>query len=90
MHFLDGLFNTFKQWLVLRRKQAFGATMSLVVYYCIGVPFGFYLALVRGWGLLGLWAGLGVAVLLGAIATGVQAIVDAANITADAPHRGAL
>ena len=61
MHFMDGLFNMFKQWLVLRRKQAFGAAMSLVVYYGIGVPTGLYLAFWRSWGLLGLWSGLGLA-----------------------------
>ena len=76
MHFLDGLFNAFKSWLVLRRKQAFGAMMSLVVYYCIGVPIGCYLAFWRSWGLLGLWAGLGLAVLLGVMAAGAQTVLD--------------
>ena len=80
MHFMDGLFNMFKQWLVLRRKQAFGAVMSLVVYYCIGVPIGIYLAFWRGWGLLGLWSGLGLAVFLGVVAAGVQAVLDIAEL----------
>lgn len=76
MHFLDGLFNAFKSWLVQRRKQSFGAAMSLIVYYFIGVPVGCYLAFWRSWGLLGLWAGLGLSVLLGVVAAGVQAVLD--------------
>ena len=85
MHLLDGLFNSLKQWLVLRRKQAFGALMSLVVYYGVGVPIGIYLAFGRGWGLLGLWAGLGVAVLLGTLATGTQVALDIASLSCRAP-----
>ena len=85
MHFLDGLFNVFKQWCVVRRKQAFGAAMSLVVYYGIGVPIGVYLAFWRGWGLLGLWAGLGMAVFLGAVAAGVQTVIDIADLVAAEP-----
>ena len=84
MHFLDGLFNAFKSWLVLRRKQAFGAVMSIIVYYCIGVPFGCYLAFWRSWGLLGLWTGLGLAVLLGVLAAGVQAVLDINQLLRDA------
>lgn len=81
MHLLDGLFNVFKQWLVVRNRQGFGATMSIVIYYAIGVPAGLYLAFGRGWHLLGLWAGLGVSVALGALAAGVQATLDMAALT---------
>jgi len=34
----QGLFNVFKAWLTVRAKQAFGAVMSLVIYYCVGGP----------------------------------------------------
>ena len=43
MHLLDGLFNVYKAWLTVRKQQAFGAVMSLVIYYCVGVPLGFWL-----------------------------------------------
>ena len=54
MHLLDGQFNVFKAWLTVRRKQAFGAAMSVVIYYCVGVPLGFGLAFALGWRLVGL------------------------------------
>ena len=76
MHFLDGLFNVLKQWLTVRKKQAFGAVMSLIVYYGFGVPLGYWLAWHAGWGLVGLWAGLGASVLLGCVTTALQAVHD--------------
>ena len=76
MQYMDGLFNVFKTWLVIRKQQAFGAVMSIVIYYGVGVPLGFCLAFWQDLGLLGLWAGLGVAVFLGCVITGVQATLD--------------
>jgi len=76
MHFLDGLFNVLKAWLTVRNKQAFGALMSLVIYYGVGVPLGYWLAWHLDWGLVGLWTGLGTSVLLGCVATAVQAACD--------------
>merc|ERR1712100_970975 len=72
MHECDGLFNVLKSWLTVRNEQYFGALMSLVVYYCLGLPFGFFLAFHAGLGLIGLWLGLGSAVFLGTIATFLQ------------------
>ena len=37
-------FNVFKAWLTVRKKQAFGAVMTVGVYYCFGVPLGAWLA----------------------------------------------
>ena len=47
MQLLDGLFNVYKAWLTVRKQQAFGAVMSLVIYYCVGVPLGFWLVCAR-------------------------------------------
>lgn len=33
MHLLDGVFNVLKGWLTVRKQQAFGAGMSLFIYY---------------------------------------------------------
>lgn len=75
-HVADGTFNQLKAWLTVRQKQAFGALMSLVVYYGVGLPLGFVLAFERGWGLYGLWTGLSVAVLAGCVTAGGQAWLD--------------
>ena len=48
------------------------------------MPLGYYLAFVRSWGLRGLWAGLGVAVLLGCVTMGVQASRDVRRLIAEA------
>mmetsp|Transcript_57759 Transcript_57759/g.95467 ORF Transcript_57759/g.95467 Transcript_57759/m.95467 type:complete len:519 (+) Transcript_57759:24-1580(+) len=76
MHLLDGLFNILKAWLTVRKQQAFGAGMTLFIYYGCGVPLGLWLAFPQRWGLIGLWTGLGLAVLLGCIGAGVQTTRD--------------
>ena len=50
----------------------------------MGVPLGFWLAFRAGWGLIGLWVGLGAAVTLGCVTTGVQAARDIHRAVADA------
>ena len=80
MHLLDAPFNVFKAWLTVRKKQVFGAVMTVVVYYLFGVPLGAWLAWRAGWGLVGLWLGLGAAVLLGCIAASGQVAMDVARL----------
>ena len=89
MHLLDAPFNVFKAWLTVRKQQAFGAVMTVVVYYGFGVPLGAWLAWRAGWGLVGLWLGLGAAVFLGCIAASGQVAMDMARLLggeADAPE----
>ena len=35
------------RWLTVREMQALGAVFSLVIYYCVGVPLGFWLVRAR-------------------------------------------
>ena len=91
MHLLDAPFNACKAWLTVRRQQVFGAVMTVVVYYGFGVPLGAWLAWRAGWGLVGLWLGLGAAILLGCIAASGQVAMDVARLLggeADANNEG--
>ncbi len=38
-------------------KQNLAASIHLIAYYLIAIPFGYYLAFHAGWGLVGLWTG---------------------------------
>jgi len=76
MQVFDGLFNILKSWLIVRQHQLFGAVQSLVIYYAVGLPAGFWLAFKMDWGLKGLWCGLGLAVLLGVLVCGARVAQD--------------
>jgi MATE family multidrug resistance protein len=43
------------------------AVMNLIGYYMLGLPLAWWLAFRRGWGLVGLWLGLAVALMVIAI-----------------------
>lgn len=45
-------------------RQSVAAWLNLVVYYLIALPFGFYLTFKLNWALMGLWAGLSIALFL--------------------------
>jgi len=76
MHFVDAAFNTLKCWLTVRKFQRFGAVMSLACYYVLGLPFGSFLSFNCSFGLVGLWVGLGMAVLAGTAMSAVCAWMD--------------
>jgi Na+-driven multidrug efflux pump len=81
MHFLDGLFLVYKFFLTVRQKQFFGTLFTLVNYYLVGLPIGIWLAFRGGWGIIGLWTGCGVAVLLGCVAAGTQVVRELQELT---------
>lgn len=83
MQLCDGLFNVMKAWLVVRQHQVFGAVQSLVVYYTVGVPLGWWLAFRQGWGLVGLWCGMGAAVVLGLAASATKVAADVQALCAE-------
>mmetsp|Transcript_39149 Transcript_39149/g.113027 ORF Transcript_39149/g.113027 Transcript_39149/m.113027 type:complete len:489 (-) Transcript_39149:38-1504(-) len=83
MQLCDGLFNILKSWLVVRQHQVFGAVQSLLVYYAVGLPLGWWLAFPQGWGLLGLWLGLGVAVVTGTAACAALVVKDMRELCGD-------
>jgi MATE family multidrug resistance protein len=45
-------------------KQSVAAFINLIAYYCIALPFGFYLTFKLNMALMGLWTGLSVALFL--------------------------
>lgn len=47
-----------------RGKQAANALLNLTAYYVIGIPFGLWLTFSRDMGLMGLWLGLTVALVI--------------------------
>lgn len=75
-HYADGLFNTLKAWLVVRQHQTFGAVQSLLVYYCVGLPLGWWLSRPKDLDVAGLWLGLAVAVVLGVFACLGRVLLD--------------
>jgi Na+-driven multidrug efflux pump len=79
MHYLDGLFVVAKVNLTIRKEQVFGATMTLVIYYALCLPLSFWLAFTQGWDIVGLWAGLSLAVLLGVVSTGAKILLEPAD-----------
>jgi hypothetical protein len=79
MHYLDGLFVVAKVNLTIRKEQVFGAAMTLVIYYALCLPLSFWLAFTHGWDIVGLWAGLSLAVLLGVMATGAKILLEPAD-----------
>ncbi|KAK6333486.1 hypothetical protein TWF718_011294 [Orbilia javanica] len=48
-------------------RQKIGAWVNLAAYYVLALPFSFFAAFKLGWGLLGLWSGVSIALLLVAI-----------------------
>jgi MATE family multidrug resistance protein len=48
-------------------RQSVAAWINLIAYYCIALPFGFYLTFNSHWALSGLWSGLTIALFLVAI-----------------------
>ncbi|KAK6350252.1 hypothetical protein TWF696_006487 [Orbilia brochopaga] len=48
-------------------RQRIGAWVNLAAYYILALPFSFAAAFKFGWGLLGLWSGVSIALLLVAI-----------------------
>jgi len=60
---MDGTLNIFRAWLVVRKLQGFGAVQSLICYYCLAVPLGWFLSHECNFGICGLWSGLGAAVV---------------------------
>merc|ERR1712007_391203 len=60
---IDGMLNIFRSWLVVRKLQGFGAVQSLLCYYCLALPLGWFLARRCNVGICGLWLGLGAAVI---------------------------
>ncbi|KAK6526771.1 hypothetical protein TWF281_009974 [Arthrobotrys megalospora] len=48
-------------------RQRIGAWVNLAAYYILALPFSFFAAFTLGWGLLGLWSGVSIALLLVAI-----------------------
>ncbi|KAF3904116.1 hypothetical protein AA313_de0201907 [Arthrobotrys entomopaga] len=48
-------------------RQRIGAWINLGAYYILALPFSFYAAFKLNWGLLGLWAGVSISLLLVAI-----------------------
>ncbi|KAK6512068.1 hypothetical protein TWF481_000965 [Arthrobotrys musiformis] len=48
-------------------RQRIGAWVNLAAYYILALPFSFFAAFKLGWGLLGLWSGVSIALLLVAI-----------------------
>ncbi|KAK6348856.1 hypothetical protein TWF730_009624 [Orbilia blumenaviensis] len=48
-------------------RQRIGAWVNIAAYYILALPFSFFAAFKLGWGLLGLWAGVSIALLLVAI-----------------------
>jgi len=61
---IDGVLNIFRSWLVVRKLQGFGAVQSIICYYCLAVPLGWFLAKKCNFGICGLWSGLGAAVIV--------------------------
>jgi len=88
MHLGDGLFNVLKGWLTIRKQQFFGASMTLFIYYCVALPTGYGLAFHAGFGLMGLWLGLGLAVFIGTAIAGAQVYLDLQKLggTKDSYH----
>lgn len=41
-------------------RQALGAGLNLLTYWCMGLPLAGLLAFKAGWGIHGLWAGLAI------------------------------
>lgn len=90
LHVFDGLLGVLKSWLTIQKKQVFGAGISIIAYYCIGLPIGFALAFSCGFELTGLWLGLGIAVTCCCGATYWRAKVDIEQMRksqADVDHR---
>lgn len=59
----DGLSATMGGVLRGTGKQKLGALVNVPAHWVIGLPAAYYFAFVVGWGVPGLWAGLGCAVL---------------------------
>jgi len=61
---VDSQLNTIRTWLVVRKLTAFGAVQSIMCYWLVGVPVGWYLCFRCNEAISGLFSGLGAAVLL--------------------------
>eukprot|EP00401_Gymnodinium_catenatum_P040877 CAMPEP_0117494510 /NCGR_PEP_ID=MMETSP0784-20121206/19647_1 /TAXON_ID=39447 /ORGANISM="" /LENGTH=410 /DNA_ID=CAMNT_0005289389 /DNA_START=232 /DNA_END=1464 /DNA_ORIENTATION=+ len=81
-HAGDAIFNVTKSWLTLRQHQLFGAIQSLFVYYAVGLPLGWWLAVRCDYDLAGLWVGLSVAVVLGTAACVLRTYLDLRELAA--------
>uniref|UniRef100_A0A7S4SQW4 Multidrug and toxin extrusion protein n=1 Tax=Alexandrium monilatum TaxID=311494 RepID=A0A7S4SQW4_9DINO len=89
-HLFDGIFNILKSWLTVRQHQAFGAVQSLMVYYGVGLPVGWWLTFPGHWGLVGLWTGLGLAVVLGVVVCAIRTVMDLRDLFAPSPEASGL
>lgn len=69
-------------------RQYIGSYINIVAYYVIAIPISATTAFVFGWGLLGLWSGVAIALALMAILqTTIILKTDWTKVVADAKAR---